>query len=850
MRLRILFLTLLALNFSQLYAEYNYGLRFRSKDVEKKYRTGLDVTKTGAISFDQGFKISFDLSFRSFDGFGYILRLKDDKTGAQLDLISKFDKVSPGLYLVFNRKEFEKSIDLSKISSNLNRWNSVTIEYNAQSGIVELTFNEEKISEKIYYPGNSAFFLGFGVVNNYGFDTKEVPFISIRSVSIFTDGKHKHHWELNDQDGNISKDSFTGKEAGITNPEWEISHHAKWKFMSSIRLSEKPKIVYDDNLERIYMVGDGQKIYFYDLNNNRFDSIIYSGNPPLNEKDNQIVISADSRLLVYSHVVDNLSVFDSEKNTWSQQVNMHDSLPTHWHHNKLINPVNNNVTTLCGYGFYKYKCDVLEFDAVQKKWQKISFSGDSIYPRYLSALGQNPADSYQYYLFGGLGNITGDQLLGTRFYYDLYRLDFKDKTIKRIWDLQLLNTTDITPVNSLWVDEDQTSFYTLCFTHTDEKSFLKILKASLSEPVYEFVGDSIPYYFIDVQSYADLFYWKSHRKMVAITLSRINDNQNEISIYSIQTPPGNLNPVKLVPEQTQIRSLLIYMILVAGILIVVILFLFYRRRIKKHKLTNPAANVEYKVNGIKNSFKAEPLRPGSINLFGGLQVIDYKGVNISYRFSPTLKELFILLLLYSGDDSKGISSTELREILWPDKQIDSANNNRGVNIAKLRSILNDLGDLEIIHENSFWRLKSSDKIFCDYFNVTKLLNEHDLQYFMVTENICQLLKYLKRGDILPDIQTEWIDKYKSETGNAIVAMLELLLPQYEMNKQSGIIPEIANTIFLFDQCNETAIKYKCRALNQLGKHGLAIKTYDDFASKYLSLYGEEFKENFKNLLKD
>ena len=850
MRIIILFLNLLVLNISQLYAEYNYGLRFRSKDVEKKFRTGLDITQTGAISFNQGFTITFDLSFRSFEGFGYILRLKDVKTGAQLDLISKFDKVSPGMYLVFNKREVEKSINLSKISNDLNRWNSVTIDYDANSGIVELTFNNETISEQIYYPGKSDFFLGFGVVNNYGFDTKEVPFISIRAVSIFTDGKHKYQWPLNDQEGNISKDSFSGKEAEIKNPEWELSHHAKWKFLNSIKLTEKPKIAYDNNRERIYLVCDKNKIYFFDLKDNRFDSIVYSGNPPLNEKDNQILITGDSKLFVYSHVVDNLSVFDSEGAKWSQQIKMHDSLPAYWHHNKLINPLTNKVTTICGYGFYKYSCDILEFDEMKKKWQKVVFLGDSIFPRYLSALGQNPANKDQFYLFGGLGNKSGDQLRGTRFYYDLYLIDFRTKSIKRIWDLQLLNTIDITPVNSLWVDEDQKSFYTLCFAHNDEKSSLKILKASLTMPEYEFIGDSIPYYFIDVQSYADLYYWKSHRKMVAVTSCMTKEGLNEIIFYSIQTPPGNLEPNEIIPERKPFQGRLKFILPVVIILILIVVFFFFRTRIFKKRVDNPAAVVNYLATGIKNSCKAEPLSPGSINLFGGLQVIDIKGQNITYRFSPTVKELFVLILLHSDSPSNGISSAELREILWPDKQIESANNNRGVNIAKLRSILSDLGGLEIIHENSSWRLKADSTIFCDYLYISELISENDLQYFLTEENTYQLLKYLKRGDILPEIQTALIDKHKSEIDNEIVALLELLMQQFEMNKQPGIVLEIANTVFLFDQCNETAIKYKCRALNHLGKHGLAVKTYDEFALKYESLYGEEYKENIKNLLKD
>lgn len=859
MKLRLILLILLLSGVSQLYSQYNYGLRFQSQEFEKKFRTGLDLTNTGSISFKNSFKITFDISFRSYEGYGYILRLKEPDTKNQIDLICKFDNVSSGLYLVINRKETEKSINLSLIDKKLlNHWYPVTLEFNVLKGTIELSLDKETISEKLNFSSNSSVVAGFGVVNNYGFDTREVPYISLRSVSIFTDNKKIHHWPLNNQEGHVSEDSISGKEALITNPEWEIYHHSKWKFLSSIKLAEKPKIAYDDKNEIIYLVGDKGTIYFFDLKAGRFDSINYQGQAPANEKDNQIIVTEDSRLLVYSQVLNNASEFRPEDKTWWPNVEMHDSLPLYWHHNKLINPVSNNITTLCGYGFYQFKCDIIEFDRVLKEWTKIGFTGDSIYPRYLSALGPNPHNKFQYYLFGGTGNKSGDQLLGAEFFYDLYLIDFEYKTIKRLWQLDFNKQIDVTPVNSLYVDPESNCFYTLCFNHKDEKSSLRILKAMLTKPGYEFIGDSIPYYFIDIKSYADVFYFGASRKLVAITSCPAGETMNEISIYTIQFPPGNLASEYSLSGKPRSLIKIVVFLLAILLLFATGLYLFLKRRkstvtaktVRTIKKDDNEKYIRNNANLIPEQIKTAPFKELSINLLGGFQVFDKKATNITYRFSPIVKELFTIMLLNSYNNPSGISSIALRDSLWPDKSAASASNNRGVNVAKLRSILQDLGGVEIIHENSHWKIKFEQGTFCDYTFINNILDHSPVEQLNNKETLIQLLVYLKRGELLPDIETEWLDRFKSEFTTKIVHFLELHLQKDEIQNQSGIVIEVVNTILMFDPFNETAIKNKCRILNKMGERGLALKTYNEFTARYLTVFNEEFKQSFKQLLQD
>ena len=449
-RVFLLLATLFFVSFF-LCAQNNYGLRFKSKEVVKKDRTGLDLTKNGSISYNTTFEIKFDLSFREYEGFGYIFRLKELISNNQIDLICKLDEASPGLYLVSNKKETEAKIDFSHILNQpKNEWNELQAKFNADSGTIQLCYKGKKITEQINFPNNSEFVIGFGVVDNYNFDTKEVPYISLRNIDIITDGDENYHWSLNNYDGNISFDTINKKEASITNPEWEIFHHSKWKFINGIQLKEKTQALYDANKEIIYLIGDQNKIYFYNLNRNSFDSITYKGLPPVYENDNQVLVNNNSELITYSHQENIKSVFDFKTLTWSPQLESHDSLPKYWHHNKLINPIDSSLVTICGYGFYKYNNQILSYNETLKQWNPLKFEGDIIYPRYLSSLGVNPKNKFQYYLFGGHGNKSGDQILGTEFFYDLYLIDFNDSTIKSKWQFDY--TADkLTPVNSLGI---------------------------------------------------------------------------------------------------------------------------------------------------------------------------------------------------------------------------------------------------------------------------------------------------------------------------------------------------------------------------------------------------------------
>jgi len=69
--------------------------------------------------------------------------------------------------------------------------------------------------------------------------------------------------------------------------------------------------------------------------------------------------------------------------------------------------------------------------------------------------------------------------------------------------------------------------------------------------------------------------------------------------------------------------------------------------------------------------KTHCLPRGSI-FSGSFQVFDKEGVDITQLFTPVLRELFLLIVIYTIRTGRGITAEELTEILWLDKAVKDA----------------------------------------------------------------------------------------------------------------------------------------------------------------------------------
>lgn len=239
-----------------------------------------------------------------------------------------------------------------------------------------------------------------------------------------------------------------------------------------------------------------------------------------------------------------------------------------------------------------------------------------------------------------------------------------------------------------------------------------------------------------------------------------------------------------------------------------------------------------------------------LNLFGTFQIKIKGQGNITNKFSPLLRQILSFFILNNIENKDGITIKKLSDTFWPGASKDKAKENRSTNLKKLRRLLEEIDGISIQYKEKKWHLVIDDNISIDVFRYNKLksiiLKEAENNK-IEPALIAELLEIIKPGNILQNLETEWLDAYKSSISADVIDLLFALL-KLEINHELKI--EIARTVLKFDHLNEEALKCILTGYNSLGNHGQAQQFYDDFCKKYLHLYNEEYPVAFKEIIKN
>ena len=282
------------------------------------------------------------------------------------------------------------------------------------------------------------------------------------------------------------------------------------------------------------------------------------------------------------------------------------------------------------------------------------------------------------------------------------------------------------------------------------------------------------------------------------------------------------------------KVMFVALIVVIGLLVLLIS--------KKKKGANRKIKKETTVLKIHESNASE-----KIYCFGGLQVINHDGLDVAQRFSPKLKQLFVLIFLHSINGQKGINSTKLSAYLWPGMDPRNVKNTRGTNIQKLKAALEPCSEIKLLFRDKHWFIEMSDSCYVDYSHVLLKLSslKEPNDENSMEENLLLLLSILKRGTLFPNMTESWIDPYISKISDQIIELGLKLFQELDDSKQALILYELAEVISINDPLNEPALQKKLTLLTLQGKLGLARSVYDNFAKLYFELYQEDYPVDFK-----
>lgn len=828
----------------------SYGLSFYSHEVVPEKRTSLNLTATSPLCLEQETEISFDLSFIPYHDiyFGYVFRMIFTN-GQNIDLVYN---QRTGNFDFLIGEGYSQTFTIDTIAL-YQQWNRCSVKIDPRRNEAAFYLNGKLVGRGLGNFGEKPCCRIFFGANNFeGFQMMDIPPMNIKDIVVKEGGKIKHSWPLSESSGAHSGDAVSGKTAAIKNPSWIRPRHQNWQLAGALKIDGYPSVAFDKKQEVLYIVSE-DSLYKIALKTMRMTGI------KLAEKHDTLMPGNQS---VYDPFLDKLyniyidqktvSIYDTVARRWNASFTPA-LLTVYWHANKFISSFDTSLYVLAGYGQLEYKNRVQRYSLASGRWDTLlTTSGDRFMPRYLAALGANRAGDTAY-IIGGYGSSTGSQVVNPKYYYDLLSFSVKDHSFKSIYRLEE-PAEQFCFANSMVIDEGNKAYYALVYPNDKFNSSLQLIKGSLVSPEYELLGNTMPYTYHDVQSFADLFFCPDSKKLVGVTIYTSRENIADVKVYTIDFPA---NPVIApVPVVTAPRRG--YYVLFAALALAGILGIWTWRRRAKRELKTPgpvappamvlsAPHHEHHVAAIP----APPEQPEALAseeengrarmlLFGQFEVYDKDGNDITKSFTPLLKELFLIIAIHTLRSGKGIAAEKLYATLWRDKSSKEAQNNRSVNMVKLKAILDKLGTAGFVKDAERWSLQySREDINIDLDDFLHLcrpgvtLGKKELQH---------LLRLIQRGALLADTVYPWLDDIQSDI--SATALSVLCAATTHFSDDAEFLIEIANGIFVFDPVNEEALRVKCRSLGLLGRHSMAKALFTKFAKEYYHMYGEEFQGSF------
>lgn len=828
--LRILIFVLLVFNSYIIAVEgsnIHYGLTFRSHSVNQDVRTSLSLTGGDFFKLPIGTTIDFDLKLDSAAlTYGYVFRFVVN-SNSSLDFISNSNTNKLNFVLIENKKTLS-NLEFNVDPKDKEKWFKIKIQINKHNIICSVDNSVRKIpysfsdlkKTEIYFGGNE----------HPIYHTTDVPPITIKDIVLRdVEGKVLKKWSLFKHGINEVYDEIDESRAIVKNGIWEVDRHLKWNKISSVLTNEKNSQITFDSINARVFIGTSDSLIVCDLKNGTIKhshvkkgSIFKSGGSQL------IYDYKNDRLISYSVKHNNFIFYDKIKNEWSSE-EIYEGLPPIQQHNRFINYDTDQLVLFGGYGNHEYHAELFFHNLDSGEWKKSNLSS-CISPRYLSSsayLGNN-----KFLIMGGYGSKSGQQEESPDNFYDLFEVNVLDMSCRKLSQLSMPKEP-IAFSNSMVVNKDNYKIYALAYNNAKFNSSAFLLFYDLKNSYQTILGDTISYKFLDTESYCDLFLYKN-KILYAIILQQSNNLKYKIDIYALEYPP--LNVTDVLQNPVHVRFMKVFVIIGIVLIFSMLFFLYLYYRNKQIRGGKSFVERDSKLNYSSEEMIDAPKKNVSmIKLLGGFQIFDKEGQEITESFTPILKQIFLFILLSSIKDGKRITSENLDESFWFGMDKSSASNNRSVNIRKLRLILEKIGDISISNKNSCWFIVLGSDVICDYEKVITLLKMIKQDKAIAKDKLISVLEIAAEGVLLPDLNTDWADNYKSEYSDLIVDLLTNAANNSDYKDDLPLMLRIVNVLLLHDAIDEEAIRIKCKVLFQMGQKGASKQCYDRFCLDYKRL---------------
>jgi len=681
----------------------------------------------------------------------------------------------------------------------------------------------------------------------------DMPTFAIRNLKLEGDRSHSYTFPLNENEGEEVHTS-TGKVLGtVVNPVWLINGSYHWEKLFEYSFQTPSGITFEPDSQRLIIFSQ-DSLLTYNLLKRQPQKYSYSNKLPVKlQLATHFMNTTDGKLYVYE--LNNLplgdatvAALDLNNQEWKQTGVA--ALPVQLHHHDgFWDETTGKYLVFGGFGNKRFNNTFLEYDIEGDRWDTLSYSGDRIIPRYFSGMAVNKNREH-IYVFGGMGNESGEQSVGRNYLHDLYLLDRKQQSVRRLWQ----NASDhrLVVARDMILTPDEKYIYALCYPEYLSDTYLQLYRLTVDDGTMKALGDSIPMRSEEIMTNANLYYNSLTHEYYCTTTEFDKKGHTVIRTYVLSAPPVSLDEIRSYGSRSSLEIRWLWIMAGIGVLLLAGGVLFVRKKRGKQRNAvlesssvlmsppvgrEPDKSVQGKETLAKEDFESSLVRPNAVYLFGPFTVIDRNGRDITHLFSSRLRQVFIYILLHSTHN--GVLSASLNEVFWPDKPDDKVKNLKGVTINQIRKNLAELDGVELVHDKGYFRLVFTD-CYCDYFRFRTLKNAEEV------ENELGIL--LMRGKFLDGMDAGMMDHFKQKVEEFLSSFLPLEIERlYQQHKYDAVI-RFCNVLFRVDPVNELALAYGMHALNHTGSSQEAILQYSLFVREYRQMMNEEYSISYAELM--
>jgi hypothetical protein len=579
------------------------GLKFISNNQPKENRSQLIFEDK--FNAKDSLVINFKFSIYNKLFIGDLLNIRNSKNNSTISLSYNFTYSEDNKpFINLNIKGIKNLVKI-QIPENFiqyQKWIDVKLKIDYKLNEAELNFFNNTYSISNLFEKNSSLEeieILFGK-NEFN---EDIPAFNLKNLELKIDSSIVY-FPLDEKQGTrviSSNGNFKGK---IINPSWLIDDFNNWKLIKRVELESNHTIAYDTENMQFILLGKDKR-YNFDIVSRLLDKLTLnkpsefhaytSGKAFIESETKNILLlqtgepnASQNKFLNKKLGIESINNTNQSKNTYS--IASFSSSTGNWeglfykdilknplfHFNAYYENSSQNVLIFGGYSDFKYLNRFLKYDSYSNSINEILMEGDNISPRFKSGMGS--LNDSTLFLYGGEGNLSGDQSIGKIPFNDLYKIDLKNNSINLVWEKEYDSAHNSISKNLIF-DETQEFFY--CLTDSEEKGDISLKKVSVNDGNRVSLGKSINFDSSIIANEFNLFYEKKNNKLYAYTVE-FTDNKlekNIISFYSIEMEPISVNsPMNEKVELSQSFMNSKWIIIGLIIILFIILIIIFNRK--------------------------------------------------------------------------------------------------------------------------------------------------------------------------------------------------------------------------------------------------------------------------------